>query len=145
MRQSLLGSVCLVVLLITGCGKIQGQAQHVLDRPKSNDARSANQIDRQESALAPVNEIVAKTSSTDVQVDAAPALPRISDDAVFQGIAKGAEQLRLLCARPGQDKVRKVFCGARPPQITSLVELQRAIGLGILNPDLVGRIGAIGS
>lgn len=139
MRQVLLGNLWIVGLLLTGCGKIQGQAQHVLDQPKAKDTRSANQFDSKESALAPVNEVVATSSSTDVQGHTVPALPRISDDAVFPGIAKGAEQLRQLCARTGQDKVRKVFCGTTPPQIKSLVELQRAIGLGIVNPDLVGR------
>ena len=46
-------------------------------------------------------------------------------------LPKGEAQRQKLCARGGKDRIREVFCGANVPQITSLRELQRAIGLDI--------------
>lgn len=45
----------------------------------------------------------------------------------------GDSQLRRVCGRPGSDRVRKLFCGANPPQVRSLAELQRALGLDFAN------------
>ena len=62
-----------------------------------------------------------------------------TEEEVFKALPSGANQLKILCARPGQDKVRQVFCNANPPKIASLVDLQRALGLGIVDPNRVGR------
>ena len=40
-----------------------------------------------------------------------------------------AEDLRELCARPGADVVRDVFCAAAPPPIASLADLQALLGI----------------
>lgn len=61
------------------------------------------------------------------------------EEAIFKNMPKGAAQLKVLCARPGQDKVRQVFCAPNPPSITSLVDLQKALGLGITDPTQIGR------
>jgi mono/diheme cytochrome c family protein len=73
-----------------------------------------------------------------------PELPKsepkpFTEENIFDNIPEGAEQLKVLCARPGQDKVRQVFCSQNPPPVTSLVELQRALGLGIIDPNRLGR------
>lgn len=65
-------------------------------------------------------------------------IPMTEDD-VFKALPSETEQLKILCARPGQDKVRTVFCGSNPPNITSLAELQKVLGLGILDPTRTGR------
>ncbi|MDH5547482.1 MAG: cytochrome c [Gammaproteobacteria bacterium] len=52
-------------------------------------------------------------------------------------------QLDLLCARlaaqNAQNVVRDAFCGAVPPAITSLRDLQAALGLAFTNPNAAGR------
>lgn len=47
----------------------------------------------------------------------------------FAGLANGAPQTSAVCARPGDDLVRDLFCSPAPPQITSITELQTALGL----------------
>ncbi len=65
---------------------------------------------------------------------------------VLGELPTGEDQRKVLCARNGQDKVRQVFCAAQPPKISSLKELQAALGLsvdgsgGILN-NLIGSTG----
>jgi hypothetical protein len=62
-----------------------------------------------------------------------------TEEDVFKALPAGNDQLKVLCARPGQDKVRQVFCSATPPKITGLVDLQKALGLGINDATRVGR------
>lgn len=62
-----------------------------------------------------------------------------TEEDVFKSLPHGKDQLKILCARPGQDKVRQVFCSTNPPKVTSLVEMQKALGLGIVDPTRVGR------
>jgi hypothetical protein len=45
------------------------------------------------------------------------------------GFKTGATQLQLLCARNNGDAVSKAFCGATPPVINNLIDLQKLIGL----------------
>ena len=45
------------------------------------------------------------------------------------GIKSGAAQLAVLCARGNGDAVSKAFCGATPPTITSISDLQLLLGL----------------
>lgn len=90
---------------------------------------------------APAEEPVAAPAEEEVEkeeTEPAEEKPFTEED-VFKQFPEGAEQLKVVCARPGQDKVRQVFCGANPPTITSLVDLQRALGLGIVDPTRVGR------
>lgn len=48
----------------------------------------------------------------------------------FAGMPAGADQLRKLCSRTiKHDAVAQKFCGAAPPTVTSLRELQHAVGL----------------
>ena len=47
----------------------------------------------------------------------------------FIGLPIGANQLAVLCARKNGDAVSKAFCGPTPPVITSLVDLQKLLGL----------------
>lgn len=71
----------------------------------------------------------------------APKTPprEFTEEDVFKALPAGNDQLKILCARPGQDKVRQVFCGPTPPKITSLVDLQKALGLGIADSTRIGR------
>ncbi|MGE0173362.1 MAG: hypothetical protein AB7T49_11265 [Oligoflexales bacterium] len=63
----------------------------------------------------------------------------LTEHDVLHALPSGAEQIKVICSRPGKDKVRTVFCGATPPSITSLVDLQRALGLAFTDPTLTGR------
>jgi cytochrome c553 len=65
--------------------------------------------------------------------------PAPSEKDVFRGLPDGMDQMKVVCARPGRDKVRQVFCGPNPPTVTSLVELQTALGLGFAAPQTTGR------
>ncbi len=55
----------------------------------------------------------------------------------------GAEQQAILCSRlaslDAQNVVHDVFCGETQPLITSLEELQAALGLAFTNPNATGR------
>ena len=48
---------------------------------------------------------------------------------IFAGLPQGEDQRKAFCARPGEDRVRKVFCGTNPPEIRGLKDLQRELGL----------------
>jgi hypothetical protein len=63
----------------------------------------------------------------------------VTDHEFLKTFPSGADQMKVLCARPGQDKVRTVFCSPTPPVVTSLVELQSALGLAFTDPTLLGR------
>jgi hypothetical protein len=63
----------------------------------------------------------------------------LTEHDVLHALPSGADQMKVICSRPGQDKVRTVFCAATPPTITSLVDLQKALGLAFVNPALTGR------
>jgi mono/diheme cytochrome c family protein len=68
------------------------------------------------------------------QVDAAPAgdpLDTLADPLSPQnGFKVGAEQMAALCARGNGDAVSKAFCATgTPPAITSIVDLQKLLGL----------------
>ena len=45
------------------------------------------------------------------------------------GMPHGAEQIRAVCSRPGDDPVRDVFCAPSPPALDSLTDLQAALGV----------------
>lgn len=59
------------------------------------------------------------------------------------GMPTGNAQLDALCARLAtrnvNDRVRTAFCGATRPTITSLTQLQTALGLDFDSPNLTGR------
>jgi cytochrome c553 len=65
--------------------------------------------------------------------------PAPTENDIFRGLPDGMDQMKVICARPGRDKVRQVFCGPNPPTVTSLVELQTALGLGFAAPQTTGR------
>lgn len=54
--------------------------------------------------------------------------PDLAPD-ILADLPQGQDQIKALCARPGQDRVRKVFCAANPPDIRSLKDLQSQLGL----------------
>ncbi|MDH5257499.1 MAG: cytochrome c [Gammaproteobacteria bacterium] len=59
------------------------------------------------------------------------------------GFPGGAQQIGILCARlqaqNAQNVVRDAFCGATPPTITGITDLQSALGLGFVSPNATGR------
>lgn len=59
------------------------------------------------------------------------------------GFPEGQQQIDILCSRlqaaNAQNVVRDTFCGTTRPTITSLKELQSALGLGFVNPNATGR------
>lgn len=76
-----------------------------------------------------------------------PGAPADSDDhgpegAFFAGMPTGAAQLQILCARKHADLVAQHLCSPTAPRITSITDLQHAVGLfdGPQPPDfaLVG-------
>lgn len=58
----------------------------------------------------------------------------------LESLPRGAQQLASVCARPGDDLVRDVFCAPSPPVLTGLAELQTALGLG--SAQVTGLAGA---
>lgn len=48
---------------------------------------------------------------------------------ILADLPSGEDQRKALCSRSGRDKVRQVFCGTTPPEIKSLKDLQRELGL----------------
>ena len=71
--------------------------------------------------------------------ESAPPTPKASprpatEMDALKAIPTGAAQLKVVCARPGADKVRAVFCGATPPVIKSLADLQKALGIAFVAP-----------
>lgn len=61
----------------------------------------------------------------------------------FEGLPAGDAQITTVCNRliaaNAANAIRDAFCGATRPTITSLAQLQTAVGLGFVNPNLVGR------
>jgi len=61
----------------------------------------------------------------------------------LEGFPTGNAQINNVCARiaqaNGNHVVRDAFCGATRPTITSLTQLQTAVGLAFNSPNLVGR------
>lgn len=60
--------------------------------------------------------------------------PPIDRD-ILSHLATGQTQLDLVCARGDDNAVTRVFCGPNPPSITSLTDLQDALGIGFVNPQ----------
>ena len=51
------------------------------------------------------------------------------EGAFFANLPSGPTQLAAVCARKSHDAVAARFCAASPPPVTSIVELERAVGL----------------
>lgn len=64
---------------------------------------------------------------------------KLTEDDVLKGFPTGDEQMKKVCSRKGQDKVRQVFCVTNPPKITSLIDLQKALGIAVVDATLTGR------
>jgi hypothetical protein len=73
------------------------------------------------------------TGSQKVQPEGAPSIaPPGNTDIAAAALAelpRGEAQRRVLCERGGRDKVRQVMCGQNSPEIRSLKDLQRSLGL----------------
>lgn len=69
-----------------------------------------------------------------------------SHDPAEQAIAKlpsGEEQRKIVCGRPGKDRVRQLFCGPNPPDIRSLKDLQAKLGLASSNFVFTGHSSSL--
>lgn len=62
---------------------------------------------------------------------------------IFDGLPRGQQQLSVVCARGQQDNVTKALCDN--PSITSVVELQEALGLGFVDRSDQAQNGARGN
>ena len=67
----------------------------------------------------------------------APPEPTLDD--VFKSLKSGEDQRKELCARGGTNRLTQALCGATPPRIASLADLQGALGLAFANPNQTGR------
>ena len=69
-------------------------------------------------------------------------VPQVVTDP-FEGLPAGDGQINAVCNRlaaaNAANALRDAFCGATRPTITSLAQLQNALGLGFVNPTLAGR------
>ena len=82
--------------------------------------------------------LVASGGKDDERRDTTPSAPAGSNDPSdprvevmpdpLEGLPRGADSSQAVCARGQQDKVTKALCGS--PTITSVAELQEALGLG---------------
>lgn len=54
-------------------------------------------------------------------------------------LPQGADQLKVLCARGGTNRLTTALCGATPKTLGSLKDLQDALGLAFTNPAQTGR------
>ena len=122
----------LMVMIMTACGSPVGQNGSYLGQPsaggnggaQSDDADSAGDEAGIHAGGSSVNAENAKA--------AAGAHPTPEHNQVLLAdLPKGDQQLKVLCQRGGQDKVREVFCNGKPPAVNSLRDLQKALGLGI--------------
>ena len=137
----------LLLLSSFGCQQEQLAGRGAIKSPEESkdtrDTSGGRKGDANQSAESEMGQMDATSSGPSVSLEEHPKeqeeLKLRGEEAAFEGLPHGLEQFKVLCARPGQDKVRKVFCGPTPPQITSLVDLQKALGLGIVNPNLRGR------
>jgi mono/diheme cytochrome c family protein len=80
----------------------------------------------------------AAAGSNDVKDPAIEVLPD-----PFEGLPRGAEQLTKVCARGQHDMVTKALCGN--PSISSVVELQEALGLGFVDRSDQGQNASSGN
>lgn len=80
--------------------------------------------------------------SNESESDAEPVVeapPRLTDHDFLKGFPQGADQMAVICARNKNDRLRQQLCGENPPQINSLVDLQRVLGLEFTNLNNPGR------
>ena len=78
-----------------------------------------------------------------VNVDAGTPQMELLPNAL-EGFAQGAAQLEKVCARGQRDAVTRAFCGT-DRKVTSIVELQDALGLGFQDRSELGLNGASGN
>ncbi|MGE0173168.1 MAG: hypothetical protein AB7T49_10295 [Oligoflexales bacterium] len=53
----------------------------------------------------------------------------LTEDDVLHDLPSGEAQLKVICSRKGEDRVRKVFCSSTPPKLAGLKDLQKALGI----------------
>lgn len=105
---------------------------------RSEDERSdPDSIGREEVTPNSSDELSQNVPNKDGKIP--PLQVPMTEEDVFKALPSGSDQLKVLCGRPGQDKVRKVFCSPNPPEIRGLADLQKALGLGIVDPARIGR------
>jgi hypothetical protein len=63
------------------------------------------------------------------------------EGAFFANLSSGAEQLAKVCARKSHDALAARFCGGSPPTVTSIVDLEHAIGLFAAGPPQLALTG----
>jgi hypothetical protein len=63
------------------------------------------------------------------------------EGAFFANLPSGRAQLATVCARKSHDAVAAHFCAASPPPVTSIVELERAVGLFDAGPPQIALTG----
>jgi hypothetical protein len=93
------------------------------------------------------------TNAADAPTQTAPGAPAGSNDPTdpqvevlpdpFEGLSRGQEQLTKVCDRPQRDKVMQALCAN--PTISSIVELQEALGLGFVDRSDQGQNGSSGN
>lgn len=96
------------------------------DTSDSTEALSDQDPDSQGEAIS------AEPVVTDAKTEPVAKKPKrvLTELDAIAGLPTGADQLKVLCSRPSNDRLRTVLCGPTPPAINSLVDLQSAIGLG---------------
>jgi hypothetical protein len=61
--------------------------------------------------------------------EATASVRKLTELDALAGLPTGVDQLKVLCARQGQDRLRTALCGSNPPSIKGLADLQAALGL----------------
>ncbi|MBS2017160.1 MAG: hypothetical protein JST00_30015 [Deltaproteobacteria bacterium] len=120
MREGTLavGLLAIAAALAGACGPLPGAAEE--------EAQNAPEV-----PSAPAGSNDPRDPLMEVLPDPLAALP------------KGTEQLKKLCARGARDKVAQTLCSA--PRITSIVDLQDALGLGFKDRGSNAKNGANGN
>ncbi len=102
-------------------------------QPKTNDVDRVR-TDTSDAGGSTGNEVIAGDSSRpEIVVGDVGKVPPAKELDALIALPTKAAQLAVLCARPGQDRVRQVFCGATPPSVTSLTDLQTALGISFVS------------
>lgn len=114
-------------------GRAKPRSTSQTDREAAAEATESQEDDARNAPNLPPDE----TQNKDGKIP--PLQVPMTEEDIFKALPSGMDQLKILCSRPGQDKVRKVFCGPNPPQVRGLADLQKALGLGIVDPTRTGR------
>lgn len=144
-RRARVAAMLAMCSTLAGCAEMKGGGESSYEsetreavKPESDEPDIASDAGRSR-APAPARSARASEAAEVAKIRFGPAPEGTKAHDPLAGFPTGERQRQTLCARGARNPVTAVFCAEKPPEIRSLVDLQRALNLDFRADDGSGR------